>query len=255
MLLATLFVAWLKPQCSRETKTVYEAIILAGGFGTRLREAVPNLPKPMAPIADKPFLAWQLDYLTQLGVSRFILSVGYKAQTIRDYFGDEYQGAAIVYVEEIEPLGTGGAIQYALTKATHSRVFVLNGDTLCAIDLGKLRALVSNNPSAVGIAVKHVDNAGRYGAIAFDELTQLVIRFGEKSSADSGYINAGIYDVPATLLDQVVIPTPFSFEASVIQHLVGNNLYAQVSGDFFIDIGIKEDFLSAQTLIPTFVNH
>ena len=255
MLLATLFAVWLKPQCFREINTVYEAIILAGGFGTRLREAVPDLPKPMAPIADKPFLAWQLDYLMQLGVSRFILSVGYKAQTIRDYFGSEYQGAAIVYVEETEPLGTGGAIQYALTKVTHPRVFVLNGDTLCATDLGKLRALTSNNPKAVGIAVKHVENAGRYGAIAFDELTKLVTRFGEKSSVDSGYINAGIYDVPATLLHQVAIPTPFSFEAGVIQHLVGNNLYAQVSGDFFIDIGIKEDFLSAQTLIPAFINH
>lgn len=253
MLLATSSVAWLKLLCSREANNVYEAIILAGGFGTRLREAVPDLPKPMAPIAGKPFLAWQLDYLIQTGVSRFILSVGYKAQTIRDYFGDKYQGADIVYAEEIEPLGTGGAIQYALTKAMQARVFVLNGDTLCAIDLGALRALTVNHPDAVGIAVKHVDNAGRYGAIAFDEKTRLVTRFGEKSSADPGYINAGIYDVPANLFDAIAIATPFSFEVSIIQHLVGNNLYAQASGDFFIDIGIKDDFLSAQTLIPAFI--
>ncbi|MDZ4262462.1 MAG: nucleotidyltransferase family protein [Pseudomonadota bacterium] len=232
---------------------MYEAIILAGGFGTRLREAVPDLPKPMAPIAGKPFLAWQLDYLMQLGVRRFILSVGYKALTISDYFGDEYQGAEIVYAEETEPLGTGGAIQYALTKATRTRVFVLNGDTLCATDLGALRALTNSHPDAVGIAVKHVDNAGRYGAIAFDEKTRLVTRFGEKSSANPGFINAGIYDVPANLFDDIVIATPFSFEVSVIQHLVGSSLYAQVSGDFFIDIGIKEDFLNAQTLIPAFV--
>lgn len=253
MRLAILFVAWLKLRCSRETNNVYEAIILAGGFGTRLRETVPDLPKPMAPISNKPFLAWQLDYLMQLGVSRFILSVGYKALTIRDYFGDEYQGAEIVYAEETEPLGTGGAIQYALTKAMQARVFVLNGDTLCATDLGALRALTVNHPGAVGIAVKHVDNAGRYGAIAFDDKTRLVVRFGEKSSSAAGYINAGIYDVPANLFDGIVIATPFSFEVSIIQHLVGNNLYAQASGDFFIDIGIKEDFLSAQTLIPAFV--
>lgn len=232
---------------------MYEAIILAGGFGTRLREAVPDLPKPMAPIADKPFLAWQLDYLMQLGVSRFILSVGYKAQIIRDYFGDEYQGATIVYAEEHEPLGTGGAIQYALTKAASERVFILNGDTLCATDLFQLRALTRNYPAAVGIAVKHVDNTGRYGAIAFNEKTQLVTRFGEKSSSAPGYINAGIYDVPAKLFDGLTIATPFSFESSVIQHLVGNNLYAQIAGDFFIDIGIKEDFLSAQALIPAFI--
>jgi D-glycero-alpha-D-manno-heptose 1-phosphate guanylyltransferase len=232
---------------------VYEAIILAGGFGTRLREAVPDLPKPMAPIADKPFLAWQLDYLMQLGVSRFILSVGYKAQIIRDYFGDEYQGAAIAYAEEREPLGTGGAIQYALTKATSERVFILNGDTLCATDLGQLRALSVNNPDAVGIVVKHVDNAGRYGAIAFDETTRLVIRFGEKSSSDPGYINAGVYDVPAKLFDDLTTTKPFSFESNVIQYLVGNSLYAQIADDFFIDIGIKKDFLNAQTLIPAFI--
>ena len=234
---------------------MFEAIILAGGFGTRLREAVPDLPKPMAPIAGKPFLAWQLDYLIQLGVNRFIFSVGYKAETIRAYFGSHYRGAEIIYAEETEPLGTGGAIQYALTKATHERVFVLNGDTLCAADLSQLRARVSGFPAAVGIAIKHVDNAGRYGAIAFDENSHLVTAFGEKSSSAPGYINAGIYDVPADLFNRLNIPAPFSFETSVIQHLVGNNLYAQIAGDFFIDIGIKEDFLNAQSLIPAFISH
>ena len=243
----------LKPPSFQEINLMFEAIILAGGFGTRLRDAVPDLPKPMAPIAGKPFLAWQMEYLIRCGVTRFILSVGYKAQTIRDYFGNEYQGAAIVYAEETEPLGTGGAIQYALTKATQARALIFNGDTLCAIDLNSLRALTANSPGALGIAVKHVDNAGRYGAIAFDEKTQLVISFGEKSSANPGYINAGIYDVPTNLFDGIAITTPFSFEVSVIQYLVGNNLYAQVSGDFFIDIGIKEDFLSAQNSIPAFV--
>ena len=151
-------------------------------------------------------------------------------------------------------MGTGGAIQYALTKAVQERVFVLNGDTLCDSDLSELRALNMNNPSGVGILVKHVDDAGRYGAIAFDEETRLVTRFGEKSSADPGYINAGIYDVPANLFDAIATTPPFSFETSVIHHLVGNNLYAQVAGDFFIDIGIKDDFLNAQYLIPDFLD-
>jgi D-glycero-alpha-D-manno-heptose 1-phosphate guanylyltransferase len=234
---------------------MFEAIILAGGFGTRLREAVPDLPKPMAPIADKPFLAWQLDYLIQLGVGRFIFSVGYKAETIRAHFGNSYQGAEIIYAEETEPLGTGGAIKYALTKAIHERVFVLNGDTLCAVDLRHLRSLVSNAPDAVGIAVKHVENAGRYGAIAFDDKSRLVTSFGEKSTSAPGYINAGIYDVPANLFKDIAESAPFSFESSVIQQLVGKNLYAEVAGDFFIDIGIKEDFINAQSLIPAFVAH
>ena len=254
MLLATLFAAWLKPQCSREINTVYEAIILAGGFGTRLRESVPDLPKPMAPIADKPFLAWQLDYLMQLGVSRFILSVGYKAQTIRDYFGNEYQGAAIVYVEETEPLGTGGAIQYALTKATHERVFVFNGDTLCETDLSRLRALNINNQKGVGIVVKQVDNAGRYGAITINQADGLVSTFGEKSSSSPGLINAGIYDIPNTLFERITVKAPFAFEKEIIEKLVLKNLYAHEAGEFFIDIGIPDDFMKAQYLIPKFID-
>lgn len=250
MLLATSSVAWSKLQCFREINTVYEAIILAGGFGTRLREAVPDLPKPMAPVANKPFLAWQLDYLIKLGVSRFILSVGYKAQVIRDYFGEEYQGAAIVYAEETEPLGTGGAIQYALKEAVQERVFILNGDTLCETDLSDLRALNVNNPNGIGIVVKHVDNAGRYGAITFDEQTRLVTNFGEKSSSAPGFINAGIYDIPKNFIFNPNLTVPFSFEARVLPDITNRNLFASVAGDFFIDIGITEDFIRAQTEIP-----
>lgn len=231
----------------------YEAIILAGGFGTRLREAVPDLPKPMAPIAGRPFLAWQLDYLIASGITRFILSVGYKAETISDYFGESYQGCPINYVKEDEPLGTGGAIRLALASATQERVFICNGDTLCAGDFVALRARSSHSSDAISVLVKHVDNAGRYGAIRFDAATQLITHFGEKSSSDAGFINAGIYDVPRNLFDGFELAAPFSFESSVLQALVGKSLYAQASGDFFIDIGIKDDYVKGQTAIPAFI--
>lgn len=229
---------------------MYEAIILAGGFGTRLREAVPDLPKPMAPVAGKPFLAWQLDYLIQNRVERFILSVGYKAQTIRDYFGAKYQGKPIIYVEEPEPLGTGGAIKLALQQAESDRLFVLNGDSLCHFDPTHLRMLNRDNPNGVGIVVKHVEDAGRYGSITFNEQSKLVTNFGEKSSSAPGFINAGIYDIPATLFDNINAQPPFAFETTVIQRLVASNLYASQSGEFFIDIGIPEDFSRAQTEMP-----
>lgn len=229
---------------------MYEAIILAGGFGTRLREAVPDLPKPMAPVAGKPFLAWQLDYLIQCGVTRFILSVGYKAQTIRDYFGSEYQDKPIIYVQEDEPLGTGGAIKLALQQAKSDRVFVLNGDSLCHANLEDLRALNRDHPNGVGIVIKNVENAGRYGAVTFNEDSKLVTSFGEKSSSAPGFINAGIYDIPATIFSKIDALPPFAFETAVIEKLVASNLYACKSGDFFIDIGIPEDFSRAQTEIP-----
>jgi D-glycero-alpha-D-manno-heptose 1-phosphate guanylyltransferase len=229
---------------------MYEAIILAGGLGTRLRGVVPDLPKPMAAVAGKPFLAWQIEYLIQCGVTRFILSVGYKAQTIREYFGNEYCGKTIVYVEESEPLGTGGAIRLALKQAEQERVFVLNGDSLCHTNFTQLRQLNKGNPGGVGIVVKHVDNAGRYGAITFDSETKLVTSFGEKSSSAPGFINAGIYDIPVRLCDEVEDQIPFAFETAVIQKLVSSNLYACKSDIFFIDIGIPEDFSRAQTEIP-----
>jgi len=234
---------------------MYEAIILAGGFGTRLREAVPDLPKPMAPIAHQPFLAWQLDYLMKMGVGRFILSVGYKANVIRDYFGSHYKGASIVYVEESTPLGTGGAIAYALKAATQDRVFIFNGDTLCDVNLDRLRASTFSKDNAIGILVKHVADTGRYGAISFDNESRLVTSFGEKQASGQGFINAGIYDVPKNLFDNIQIAPPFSFETHVIPQVVGNSLYAEFSGEFFIDIGIKEDFINAQHAVPLFIEN
>lgn len=229
---------------------MYEAIILAGGFGTRLRETVPDLPKPMAPVAGKPFLAWQMDYLIQSGINRFILSVGYKADTIRDYFGDQYHHADIVYAEETTPLGTGGAIRFALEQATQERVFVFNGDSLCEANLHQLRDVNKKN-SDIGILVKFVENAGRYGAIRFDEKSKLVTQFGEKSSSASGYINAGIYDLPKNIFKDTQTEAPFSFETQILQGAANKNLYAAQAGDFFIDIGIPDDFNRAQTEIPS----
>lgn len=232
---------------------MYEAIILAGGFGTRLREAVPDLPKPMAPVAGKPFLAWQIEYLIANGVTRFILSVGYKAQIIRDYFGNTYHGADIVYAEEAEPLGTGGAIKFALMQATQERVFVFNGDTLCDVNLSELRKLNAENIEGVGILVKEVQDTSRYGAIDFDRTSRLVTNFGEKAKVGPGYINAGVYDIPKNLFASLNVKYPFAFENDVINKLVGINLYAVIAGDFFIDIGIKSDFDAAQTLVVQWI--
>lgn len=228
---------------------MYEAIILAGGFGTRLREAVPDLPKPMAPVAKRPFLEWQMDYLIGQGVTRFILALGYKAEIIQSHFGDQYKSASIVYAVESTPLGTGGAIQYALSHATHDRVFVVNGDSLCEVNLAQLRQ-ISPNKNDLGIVVKYVENAGRYGAVEFDEPSHKVTAFGEKSSSFPGYINAGIYDLPRNLFDKSTIAAPFSFETEVLHSAINENLFTTIAGNFFIDIGIPEDFKRAQTEIP-----
>ena len=230
-----------------------EAIILAGGMGTRLRTVVSDVPKPMAPVAGKPFLAWQLDYLIASGIERFIISTGYGAEIIKNYFGSAYREKEIVYAREESPLGTGGAIRFALDFASQKRVFVLNGDSLCDAKFSQLRSATSASPEALGIGVKYVSNAGRYGAIDFDSETYRIRRFGEKSNQEAGWINAGVYDIPRDALDEFALNSNFSFEVDFLQKMKNIALVAQPLGEFFIDIGIPEDYRRAQELIPAWL--
>lgn len=232
-----------------------EAIILAGGLGTRLKAVVADVPKPMAPVANHPFLAWQLDYLIGEGIERFILSTGHGAQIIQDHFGNSYRGKEVVYAREEQPLGTGGAIRLALTHANQSRVFVLNGDSLCDVNFAQLRAACeTHGAGAIGMGVKHVPDAGRYGAVVFDADTHRIQQFGEKSAQGEGWINAGVYDLPRHALDAFALEKPFSFEKDYLQQRKDIALLAQPVGAFFIDIGIPDDYQSAQTRIPAWVN-
>lgn len=232
-----------------------EAIILAGGLGTRLKAVVADVPKPMAPVAGQPFLAWQLDYLIREGIERFILSTGHGAQIIEDHFGHSYRGKEVVYAREAQPLGTGGAMRLALTYAKQPRVFVLNGDSLCDVNFAQLRATCqAGGEHAVGMGVKHVPDAGRYGAVLFDAQTRRIQQFGEKSAQGEGWINAGVYDLPRHALDAFPLEQVFSFEKDYLQQRRDIALLAQPVGEFFIDIGIPEDYQSAQTRIPAWVN-
>ena len=124
---------------------VKEAVILAGGFGTRLQSVVADVPKPMAPVNGKPFLQYILDYCIKQGIERVVLSTGYKHEVIFSFFGTQYNTITIQYAHEQEPLGTGGGIQFALQKCIDENVVVLNGDTFFDVDL---QALESQHISA-----------------------------------------------------------------------------------------------------------
>ncbi len=115
-----------------------EAIVLAGGKGTRLASRLNNIPKPMVPVAGRPFLEWLLEALASQGCERAILSVGHLHRVIQDHFRDTFAGIRLQYVVEEEPLGTGGAMRTALSKAVEKSVFVLNGDTLARLDYGMM---------------------------------------------------------------------------------------------------------------------
>ncbi|MBD3842888.1 MAG: NTP transferase domain-containing protein, partial [Campylobacterales bacterium] len=143
-----------------------EAIVLAGGLGTRLKSVVSNVPKPMATIGDKPFLEYILKYLKKNGITRVILSVGYKLEIIEEYFGNNFEGIELIYSKEDEPLGTGGAIKKAMSKVKSSKVYIINGDTFFDVNLKSL-ILVDN--SKITLSLKHMKNFDRYGCVESDE--------------------------------------------------------------------------------------
>ena len=225
-----------------------EAIILAGGFGTRLRPAISDLPKSMADINGRPFLEYLLDRLIQFGVDRVILSVGYMHEHISGHFGSSYRNLQISYAVEEKPLGTGGGIRLAMEQAQSDNVLVLNGDTLFMIDLFEFCQFHDEHHSSFSLALRQVDDTGRYGAVRIDE-KQRITGFAEKqSSTGPGYINAGVYLVSKKDFLNQTLPEIFSLEKDFLgKEYLNKNFYGFIFSDYFIDIGIPEDYNKAQT--------
>ena len=217
-----------------------QAIILSGGFGTRLRSVVSDLPKPMANVLGKPFLEYILDELNDYHFDKVVLAVGYKKEAIMDYFGNSYKNIKLVYSIEDEPLGTGGCIKKALSYIDDPYVFILNGDTMFKIDFIKMAKL-----NCLSIACKHLYNFDRYGEVKISN--QKIIGFLEKTYVQQGYINGGIYYMPKNIFDAYQLPTKFSLEKDFFEKYMKElNIQAFLSDDYFIDIGIPEDYLKAQ---------
>ncbi|EAI2260865.1 nucleotidyltransferase family protein [Campylobacter coli] len=213
-----------------------QAIVLAGGLGTRLKSVVQDLPKPMAPINGKPFLAFVLEYLKKQGIAEVILSVSYKYELIQEYFKDEFHGMKIHYNIEKELLGTGGAIKDAL-KLIQNQVYVLNGDTIFDIDLKKLFL----NNSKICIALKQMQNFDRYGTVNVDD-QGIVTSFEEKVFKKQGLINGGIYLLKKDIFDNFDLEKKFSFEKFLQENFELLKIQTQIFNDYFIDIGVPEDY-------------
>ena len=220
-----------------------EAIILAGGFGTRLKSVVKDIPKPMAEINNRPFLELILQYFKKHNFKRVVLSVGYKWEIIKNYFGDNFQGIELIYNIENEPLGTGGAVKSSLDLINSDEVFILNGDTIFEIPLTEMK-LFDN--SKITIAVKEMKNFDRYGIVVFENNS--VVEFKEKSFRKKGFINGGIYLIRKNIFDDFNLPKKFSFEQFFEKNLDKLNIKVQKFDNFFIDIGIPEDYLKLQKI-------
>ena len=221
-----------------------EAIILAGGLGTRLRSVVSEVPKCMAPVAGKPFLEYVLEWLSRYDIDHVVLSVGYLKEVIFQYVESRSWPFEISYAIEEEPLGTGGGIRLALSRCRGDHVYVLNGDTFFNVDLDALPFA-----APVTLALKPMRDFDRYGAVDWDG--ELVTGFREKEACAEGLINGGVYAIDRSQLDLALYPKRFSFEQELLVPLSRLKLVSgRVQEGYFIDIGIPEDYARAQRELP-----
>jgi D-glycero-alpha-D-manno-heptose 1-phosphate guanylyltransferase len=224
-----------------------QAIVLAGGLGTRLRGVVPDLPKPMAPVAGRPFLAWILDRLVSAGFSRAVLAVGYRHEVIRGHFGTSYRGLPLAYSVEEQPLGTGGAMRLAAGHVDESPVFALNGDTFLDVDHAAMWAAHHEADERLSIGVPHVEDAGRYGALEIEH--GHVRAFHEKGRTGPGAINGGLYLLSREIIESIPLGELHSFEHQLLMPRVAELQPAAFEHcGLFIDIGVPEDYARAQQL-------
>jgi D-glycero-alpha-D-manno-heptose 1-phosphate guanylyltransferase len=229
-----------------------EAIVLAGGLGTRLASRLQGLPKPMAPVAGRPFLEIVLTQLCRAGCTRVLLSVGHLHTLVQDHFGASFDGVRVDYAIESAPLGTGGAIRLALAQAEESSVLVLNGDTFLDADYADMLRFHLAERGDVTIAVVHRPDISRYGAVVVED--KRIVAFEEKGSSGPGWISAGAYVLSRNLAWPPVLEERFSIEKDFFVPEVARIRPAAYKVDgYFLDIGVPEDLDRAQTELAGFL--
>ena len=232
---------------AKDESEVVEAIILAGGLGTRLRPIVSAAPKAMAEVAGRPFLEYLLGQLRAEGITRAVVCTGYMADAIAGHFGDgEQWGMELRYSVEFEARGTAGALKLAERMLTGDRWLLMNGDSLFDISLQHLINAHATGPALVTIALARVADGHRYGRVTLSP-DGMISAFAEKTDAATpGLINGGIYVVERQVLDQIPADRSVSLEREVFPNLVRNSIRGVPFDAYFIDIGVPDDFLRAQ---------
>jgi D-glycero-alpha-D-manno-heptose 1-phosphate guanylyltransferase len=226
---------------------VDEAIVLVGGRGTRLQAVVSDVPKPLAPVAGRPFLAWVLDHLAGNGIRRVLLATGYLAAQVEAEIGNRWQGMHVDYSVEEEPLGTGGAVRQAAQRLQGDAVHVVNGDTFLRYVPAALEAAARSAQLPTAVALARVEDVSRYGAVVVDR--GRIASFEEKGGHGAGLINAGSYFLDANALASLPVSGTFSLETAFLALQAATGRVAAFSDTRdFIDIGVPEDYKRAQAL-------
>jgi D-glycero-alpha-D-manno-heptose 1-phosphate guanylyltransferase len=226
-------------------------IILAGGLGTRLQSVVADKPKVLARVGEHPFLYYVFSYLHKQGIKKIVLAVSHQREQVIAYADTWKERFEIVYSIEAEPLGTGGAIRQAVMDLPDEQVIIVNGDTFFPIDLNDLSNKHKlSSESDLTIALKPMTNFNRYGVVHID-VDNNITAFSEKEPRLEGNINGGIYALRTACLKEFIFPAKFSFEKDFMETHV-NILYfkAFAYSDYFIDIGIPEDYAIANEILP-----
>ncbi len=226
---------------------VQEAIILAGGLGTRLRDTVPDLPKCMAPVKGKPFIYYVISHLQKQGIQQFIFSLGYRSEAFINYIAALLPGGNYELVIEKEPLGTGGAIRLACKQVKQVNVVVVNGDSIFKTNIAVQDEIHTTKNAHCTLALKPMENFERYGVVELNA-DQSIAYFKEKKHYPKGLINGGVYLLNAAMFLQENLPEKFSFETDYLQVFYNQRrIFGLIQDGYFIDIGIPEDYLRAQT--------
>lgn len=224
-----------------------EVILLVGGRGTRLAPVVSEVPKPLADVAGRPFLAWVLDHFDRVGLRRVILATGYMADQFEARIGRRWGALDVLYSCEDSPLGTGGAIRRAAQFVTGNGVHVVNGDTFLQYVPAQLERVTASAGASIGVALAQVPDVSRYGAVNVHD--GRIASFREKGGGGPGLINAGSYFVTSEALRTLPTHTPLSFERDVLlPGAAAGRVAAFCETDKFIDIGVPEDYFQAQIL-------
>ena len=223
-----------------------QALVLAGGEGTRLRPLTLSIPKPVMPLAGRPFMTFMLDWLGRHGIDDVILSCGFMSDAVERVLGDIHAGIRLRYVHEDEPLGTAGPLRLALDSGAlqDERLFVLNGDVLTDMDLTAEREQHERTGARATLCLIAVDDTASYGVVPTKEDGE-VEEFLEKSPgpAPTNRINAGAYLIERDVIDEIPAGRAVSIEREIFPQLVGNGLYGYPAAGYWMDVGTPRRYL------------
>ena len=225
-----------------------DSIILAGGFGKRLKPEIKDIPKPLAPINGRPFLDYLFEYLMCHGMHSVILSVFFKHELIKENYNEKYKSIDISYSIDKSEYGTGGAIKSALPYANTENVLVINGDTFFDISLFELIQHHRKKNNQITIALKEMHNFDRYGYVEFNS-EERVIGFKEKTFCEKGHIDGGIYLIKKSLFAPFEVKKKFSFNGFLMENIKDLKIGCKIFKDPFVDIGIPDDYRRAQEIL------